>query len=46
VVAGSGPPAFDDLATRTGSVVRDRDGRWRLFYTGVTLLKVTRTVEA
>ena len=28
-------PAFDDLATWTGSVVRGDDGRWRMFYTGV-----------
>lgn len=28
-------PAFDDLATWTGSVVRDDDGRWRMFYTAV-----------
>ena len=32
---GAGPPGqFDDLATWTGSVVRD-DGRWHLFYTGI-----------
>lgn len=34
LVAADGP-AFDDLATWTGSVVRGDDGRWRLFYTGV-----------
>ncbi|MGW3961480.1 glycosyl hydrolase family 32 [Amycolatopsis sp. NPDC005003] len=28
-------PAWDDLATWTGSVVRGPDGRWYLFYTGV-----------
>jgi beta-fructofuranosidase len=28
-------PAFDDLATWTGSVVRAPDGTWRMFYTGV-----------
>lgn len=28
-------PAFDDVATWTGSVVRGDDGRWYLFYTGV-----------
>jgi beta-fructofuranosidase len=28
-------PAFDDLATWTGSVVRGDDGRWRMFYTAV-----------
>jgi beta-fructofuranosidase len=33
---GPGPPgAFDDLATWTGSVIR-HDGRWHLFYTGVS----------
>ncbi|GAA2142315.1 hypothetical protein GCM10009844_13330 [Nocardioides koreensis] len=29
------PPAFDDLATWTGSVVRDDDGRWWMFTTGL-----------
>ncbi|WP_026924319.1 glycosyl hydrolase family 32 [Glycomyces arizonensis] len=29
-------PAWDDQATWTGSVVRDGEGRWRLFYTGVS----------
>ncbi len=29
-------PAFDDLATWTGSVVRDDDGAWRMFYTAVS----------
>jgi sucrose-6-phosphate hydrolase SacC (GH32 family) len=38
VVAASDPPAFDDVATWTGSVVRGRDGRWWLFYTGVTMV--------
>jgi beta-fructofuranosidase len=48
VVAASEPPAFDDLATWTGSVVRDRDGRWWLFYTGVTLVddKIRQTIGA
>lgn len=32
----SDPPAFDDLATWTGSVVRHPDGTWFLFYTGAT----------
>jgi beta-fructofuranosidase len=32
----SDSPAFDDLATWTGSVVQDRDGVWRMFYTGVS----------
>jgi sucrose-6-phosphate hydrolase SacC (GH32 family) len=30
-------PAFDDLATWTGSVVRHPDGTWFMFYTGSTL---------
>jgi sucrose-6-phosphate hydrolase SacC (GH32 family) len=38
VLAASEPPAFDDLATWTGSVVRGQEGRWWLFYTGVTLV--------
>jgi beta-fructofuranosidase len=29
-------PAFDDLATWTGSVVRDDNGKWRMFYTAVS----------
>jgi hypothetical protein len=29
-------PAFDDLATWTGSVVRGDDGKWRMFYTAVS----------
>jgi beta-fructofuranosidase len=30
----SEPPAFDDFTTWTGSVVRDDDGLWWMFYTG------------
>jgi sucrose-6-phosphate hydrolase SacC (GH32 family) len=47
-VAASPAPAFDDLATWTGSVVRDGDGRWWLFYTGVTLVggKFLQTIGA
>lgn len=30
-------PAWDDLATWTGSVVRDDDGTWCMFYTGAAL---------
>lgn len=30
-------PAFDDLATWTGSVVRADDGLWHMFYTGASL---------
>lgn len=33
----SDAPAFDDLATWTGSVVRHPDGSWVMFYTGATL---------
>lgn len=33
----SDAPAFDDLATWTGSIVRGDDGVWRMFYTGSTL---------
>lgn len=29
-------PAFDDLATWTGSVVREETGGWRMFYTAVS----------
>ncbi len=29
-------PAFDDLATWTGSVVRGDDGRWRMFTSGLS----------
>jgi beta-fructofuranosidase len=33
----SDAPAFDELATWTGSVVRGDDGLWRMFYTGTLL---------
>jgi sucrose-6-phosphate hydrolase SacC (GH32 family) len=48
VLAASEPPAFDDLATWTGSVVRGHDSRWWLFYTGVTLVddKIRQTIGA
>jgi beta-fructofuranosidase len=32
----SDPPAWDDRALWTGSVIRQPDGRWRMFYTGIT----------
>jgi len=32
----SDAPAWDDLATWTGSVVRGPDGIWRMFYTGIS----------
>ena len=34
-IAPSDSPAFDDIATWTGSVVCGRDGTWFMFYTGV-----------
>ncbi|MDR0959495.1 MAG: glycoside hydrolase family 68 protein [Propionibacteriaceae bacterium] len=39
------PPAFDDMACWTGSVVRHPDGRWFLFYTGATLASDGRNVQ-
>jgi beta-fructofuranosidase len=33
----SDAPAFDDLATWTGSVIRHPDGTWFMFYTGASL---------
>jgi beta-fructofuranosidase len=41
-------PAFDDLATWTGSIVRGQDERWWLFYTGATLIdgKLRQTIGA
>ncbi|MEZ0067013.1 putative GH43/DUF377 family glycosyl hydrolase [Streptacidiphilus sp. MAP12-20] len=38
-------PAFDDLATWTGSVVRHPDGTWYLFYTGSTRAPEGRNVQ-
>lgn len=35
-LAPSTEPAFDDYTTWTGSVVRDDDGLWYLFYTGTS----------
>jgi beta-fructofuranosidase len=35
-LAPSAEPAFDDLTTWTGSVVRADDGTWCLFYTGAS----------
>lgn len=32
----SDEPAFDDYTTWTGSVIRDDDGAWRMFYTGTS----------
>ena len=48
VVTASEAPAFDDLATWTGSVVRGPDERWWLFYTGVTLVddQILQTIGA
>ena len=36
-VTRSDAPAFDDLATWTGSIVQHPDGTWYLYYTGTTL---------
>ncbi len=33
----SDPPAFDDVATWTGSIIRHPDGTWYLFYTGASM---------
>ena len=35
LVAGD-EPSWDDMATWTGSTVQGHDGRWHLFYTGVS----------
>src|SRR5271154_207765 len=35
-LAPSDQPAFDDLATWTGSVLRRDDGSWQMFYTGIS----------
>lgn len=34
-LVASDPPALDDRATWTGSIVRGDDGQWWMFYTGV-----------
>ncbi|QKJ18355.1 family 43 glycosylhydrolase [Microbacterium hominis] len=41
----SDAPAFDDLATWTGSIVRHPDGTWFLFYTGSTLAPDGKNVQ-
>ncbi|MCC2033282.1 family 43 glycosylhydrolase [Microbacterium allomyrinae] len=41
----SDAPAFDDLATWTGSVVRHPDGTWFLFYTGASLAADGKNVQ-
>jgi sucrose-6-phosphate hydrolase SacC (GH32 family) len=48
VVTASEPPAFDDVATWTGSVVRGDDDVWWLLYTGVTMVegKFLQTIGA
>jgi beta-fructofuranosidase len=35
-IVAAGSPAWDDLAVWTGSTVRGPDGRWYLFYTGIS----------
>ena len=42
----SDAPAFDDLATWTGSVVRHPDGRWFMFYTGASLNDAGANVQS
>lgn len=39
-------PAFDDLATWTGSVVRHPDGTWFMFYTGSSLTSAGLNVQS
>jgi sucrose-6-phosphate hydrolase SacC (GH32 family) len=48
VVTASEPPAFDDVATWTGSVVRGANDMWWLLYTGVTMVegKFLQTIGA
>lgn len=41
----SDAPAFDDLATWTGSVVRHPDGTWFLFYTGSTAAPEGKNIQ-
>ncbi|MBW9111705.1 family 43 glycosylhydrolase [Microbacterium trichothecenolyticum] len=41
----SDAPAFDELATWTGSVVRHPDGTWFMFYTGATLAADGKNVQ-
>ena len=41
----SDAPAFDDLATWTGSIVRHPDGTWFLFYTGSSLAPDGKNVQ-
>jgi len=41
----SDAPAFDELATWTGSVVRHPDGTWFMFYTGASLAADGRNVQ-
>ncbi|CAN7391561.1 glycosyl hydrolase family 32 [Microbacterium sp. LjRoot45] len=38
-------PAFDDLATWTGSTVRHPDGTWYLFYTGSSLASGGKNIQ-
>lgn len=42
----SDPPAFDDLATWTGSVVRHPDGRWFMFYTGSSFAPPNANIQS
>lgn len=38
--------SFDDTATWTGSVIRDPDGLWRMFYTGARFLPDGGNIES
>jgi beta-fructofuranosidase len=38
--------SFDDLATWTGSIVRDDDGTWHMFYTGAVLASSGLNVQS
>lgn len=44
-IVRSDAPAFDDLATWTGSTVRHPDGTWFLFYTGSSLAPGRKNVQ-
>lgn len=42
----SDAPAFDDLATWTGSVVQHPDGMWFMFYTGASLAPNGKNIQS
>ena len=45
-IVRSDAPAFDDLATWTGSIVRAADGTWFMFYTGSTSAPAGKNVQS